>query len=78
MTNFEGNQGYEDKKSDRQQQYITLIEQLDLTIRARIPLLYIVAVEEEPVEEVLRQVALRSQRQSVLGYCTRLERQRGG
>ncbi len=58
MTNFEGNQGYEDRKSDRQQQYITLIKQLDLTIWAWIPLLYIVAVEEEPVEEVLRQVAL--------------------
>ncbi len=51
------------QSSDRQQQYITLIEQLDLTIRARIPLLYIVAVEEEPVEEVLHVVALRSQRQ---------------
>ena len=53
-------------KNDRQQQYITLIEQLDLTIRARIPLLYVIAVEEEPVEEVLRQVALRSQPQRQL------------
>lgn len=37
MTNFDGNHVYEDRKSDRQQQYITLIEQLDLTIRARVP-----------------------------------------
>lgn len=35
----------------------SLIEQLDLMIRARYPLLYIVAVEEEPVEEVLLSVA---------------------
>ena len=39
----------------------TLIEQLDLMIRARYPLLYIVAVEEEPVEEVLLSVAVQSQ-----------------
>lgn len=52
MTNFERNQVYETPLSDHQQQYIILIEQLDLTIRARIPLLYVIAVEEEPVEEV--------------------------
>lgn len=34
-----------------------LVAQLDLMIRARYPLLYIVAVEEEPVEEVLLEVA---------------------
>lgn len=34
-----------------------LVAQLDLMIRARYPLLYIVAVEEEPVEEVLQKVA---------------------
>jgi len=34
-----------------------LVEQLDLLIRARYPLLYIVAAEEEPVEAVLQQVA---------------------
>lgn len=33
-----------------------LAKQLDLLIRARYPLLYIVAVEEEPVEAVFRQV----------------------
>lgn len=38
-----------------------LVEQFDLMIRARFPLLYIVTVEEEPVEEVLYQVACRSQ-----------------
>jgi ATP-dependent 26S proteasome regulatory subunit len=43
-----------------------LIQQLDLMIRARFPMLYIVAVEEEPVEEVLAQVAERSQPQRKL------------
>jgi SpoVK/Ycf46/Vps4 family AAA+-type ATPase len=40
-----------------------LIEQLDLMMRARYPLLYIVAVEEEPVEEVLLLAAAQSQPQ---------------
>lgn len=52
---------YDAQTSDRGQQYTALVEQLDLTIRARIPLLYIVAVEEDPVNEVLLQVAERSQ-----------------
>lgn len=34
------------------------MEQLDLMLRARYPLLYLVAVEEEPVEELLLEVAL--------------------
>ena len=38
-----------------------LVQQMDLMLRARYPLLYIVAVEEEPVEEVLLEVALMSQ-----------------
>ena len=38
-----------------------LVQQLDLMLRARYPLLYLVAVEEEPVEEVLLEVALMSQ-----------------
>ncbi|MBE9125839.1 MULTISPECIES: AAA family ATPase [unclassified Coleofasciculus] len=38
-----------------------LVEQLDLMIRARYPLLYIVGVEEEPIEEVLLSVASQSQ-----------------
>jgi SpoVK/Ycf46/Vps4 family AAA+-type ATPase len=38
-----------------------LVEQLDLLIRARYPLLYIVTAEEEPVESVLRQVAVQAQ-----------------
>jgi ATP-dependent 26S proteasome regulatory subunit len=37
-----------------------LVEELDLLVRARYPLLYIVAVEEEPVDEVLWQVADRA------------------
>jgi SpoVK/Ycf46/Vps4 family AAA+-type ATPase len=40
-----------------------LVEQLDLMIRARYPLLYLICVEEEPVEEVLMQVAKRAQPQ---------------
>ncbi|HAX85049.1 MAG TPA: AAA family ATPase [Cyanobacteria bacterium UBA11370] len=41
----------------------SLIEQLDLMIRARYPILYIVAVEEEPVDEVLVSVATQSEPQ---------------
>ena len=41
--------------------YVSFVEQLDLMIRARYPLLYIITVEEEPVEEVLLQVASRTQ-----------------
>lgn len=36
----------------------SLVQQLDLMLRSRYPLLYIVAVEEEPVEDVLLEVAL--------------------
>jgi ATP-dependent 26S proteasome regulatory subunit len=38
----------------------TIIEQLDLMLRARYPLIYIVGAEEEPVETVLVQAAARS------------------
>ena len=38
-----------------------LIAQLDLMIRARYPLVYMVSVEEEPVEEVLNRVAVQMQ-----------------
>jgi len=38
-----------------------LVQQLDLMLRARYPLLYIVGVEEEPVEDVLFEVALMSE-----------------
>ena len=38
-----------------------LVAQLDLMIRARYPLLYLVAVEEEPVEDVLLEVAMMTQ-----------------
>lgn len=49
------------------QPYGVLIAQLDLMIRARYPLLYVVAVEEEPFEEVLHQVAeLSSPKRKVL------------
>jgi hypothetical protein len=38
-----------------------IVEQLDLMLRARYPLIYIVGAEEEPIEAVLLQVADRSQ-----------------
>jgi hypothetical protein len=43
-----------------------MIEDLDLMLRARYPLIYIVGAEEEPIEEVLRQVAERSLQQRQL------------
>jgi hypothetical protein len=52
---------HENGKQDGSQQYASLIEQLDLMVRSRYPLLYIIAVEEEPTEEVLMQVSMRSQ-----------------
>jgi SpoVK/Ycf46/Vps4 family AAA+-type ATPase len=41
--------------------YPDLVKQLDLMIRAHYPMLYVVAIEEEPVEAVLAQVATSSQ-----------------
>ncbi|MGL5878891.1 MAG: AAA family ATPase [Xenococcaceae cyanobacterium] len=40
--------------------YLSFVKQLDLTIRARYPLLYVVSVEEEPVEEILELVTKES------------------
>ena len=48
------------------QQYTFLIEELDLMIRARYPLLYVVSVEEEPTFEVLLQVSMQAQPQRQL------------
>jgi ATP-dependent 26S proteasome regulatory subunit len=42
--------------SDRFPAYSPLVKQLDLMIRARHALIYLVAVEEEPVEDVLQQL----------------------
>ncbi|MDJ0737935.1 MAG: AAA family ATPase [Nostocaceae cyanobacterium] len=56
MTNFDDN-------PEKEMPYLTLVEQIDLMIRARYPLLYAIAVEEEPVEDVFLQVAGRSQPQ---------------
>ncbi|MEH2246997.1 hypothetical protein [Nostoc sp.] len=61
MSNFHQNGKPDATDSSQNQQYASLVEQLDLIIRARYPLLYVISVEEEPVEEVLQQVALRSQ-----------------
>ncbi len=44
-----------------EQPHQQLLQQLDLMIRARYPLLYIVSVEEEPVEQVLHQLTQTSQ-----------------
>ncbi|MBD2180018.1 AAA family ATPase [Planktothrix sp. FACHB-1355] len=46
--------------------HAALVQQLDLMIRALYPLLYIVAAEEEPVEEVLHQVAERGSKRKLL------------
>ncbi|NET61084.1 MAG: AAA family ATPase [Symploca sp. SIO2E6] len=47
--------------NNQHQPHRVLVQELDLMIRARYPLLYIVTVEEEPLEEVLCQVAEYSQ-----------------
>jgi hypothetical protein len=54
-----------------------IVEKLDLMLRARYPLIYIVGAEEEPIETVLLQVADKSptsQRIAILGYRQGLER----
>jgi hypothetical protein len=38
-----------------------LVEQLDLMLRARYPLIYLVGIEEDPIKTVLQQVAVLSQ-----------------
>lgn len=43
--------------------YQKIVDRLDLMIRARYPLIYIVAVEEEPVEEILLYLARRAEPQ---------------
>ena len=40
--------------------YQTLIAQFDLLLRAKYPIIYVVTAEEEPVEEILIEVALQS------------------
>ena len=40
--------------------YQELIEQFDLLLRAKYPLIYVVTAEEEPVEDILTEVALQS------------------
>ncbi|NES24013.1 MAG: AAA family ATPase, partial [Symploca sp. SIO3E6] len=47
--------------NNQHQPHRALVQELDLMIRARYPLLYIVTVEEVPLEEVLCQVAEYSQ-----------------
>ncbi len=41
----------------------SIVEQLDLMLRARYPLIYIVGAEEEPIQEVLWEVTARSPRE---------------
>jgi hypothetical protein len=63
MTTYQQNGNNDTQGSIQRKQYADLVEQLDLMIRARYPLLYLITVEEEPVEEVLREVANHSQPQ---------------
>lgn len=44
-------------KGDKTNPFLPLIKQIDLMIRARYPILYLVGPEEEPIEEVFDQVA---------------------
>ncbi|MFM6222440.1 MAG: AAA family ATPase, partial [Dolichospermum sp.] len=46
--------------SNKNRVYKALIEQFDLLLRAKYPLIYVVTAEEEPVEEILTEVALQS------------------
>ncbi|HEY9850261.1 MAG TPA: AAA family ATPase [Leptolyngbyaceae cyanobacterium] len=45
-----------------------LVQQLDLMIRARYPLLYIVTAEEEPVDEVLQQLIQQQNQRKLLSW----------
>jgi SpoVK/Ycf46/Vps4 family AAA+-type ATPase len=54
---------YLDSSTSTYSPHQDLVEQLDLLIRAHYPLLYIVAVEEEPVEAVLLRAAAQAQPQ---------------
>lgn len=45
-------------KNSKNNAFEALIKQIDLMIRARYPLLYVVGAEEEPVETIIAQVAL--------------------
>lgn len=62
-TNPHQSGAYDAIKGDQNSPHGALVAQMDLMIRARYPLLYIVAVEEEPVEEVLSLLAAQSQPQ---------------
>jgi ATP-dependent 26S proteasome regulatory subunit len=46
--------------SNKNRVYKALIDHFDLLMRAKYPLIYIVTAEEEPVEEILTEVALQS------------------
>ena len=57
---------YPDGLASKNKPHAALIAELDLMIRARYPLIYIVAVEEEPVEKVIKTVAQSSNPQRQL------------
>ncbi len=58
-----------DARSQMADPHSALVARLDVMVRARYPLLYLVAAEEEPVEEVLHKVAaLSSQPRRVLTW----------
>ncbi len=48
--------------------HAALVQQLDLMIRARYPLLYIVTAEEEPVDEVLQQLVQQQNQRKLLSW----------
>ncbi|NJM28712.1 MAG: AAA family ATPase, partial [Pseudanabaena sp. RU_4_16] len=55
------------KERKQSEAHKALVDEIDLMIRARYPILYIVSVEEEPVEEILELVATQGlQRRRVL------------
>ena len=56
-TSQQAQKAYPDRLADKKQPHAALVAELDLMIRARYPLIYIVAAEEEPVEKVLKTVA---------------------
>ncbi|MEG4025121.1 AAA family ATPase [Microcoleus sp. S13C4] len=56
--NYQNSQALDVVKGSKNNHFEALVKRLDLMIRARYSLLYIVGAEEEPVEAVIAQVAL--------------------
>ncbi len=54
------NSSFADTNHSKIKVYQNLIAQFDLLLRAKYPIIYVVTTEEEPVEEILTEVALQS------------------